>query len=209
MEWYVLVLMLSLPPSMHTHCSSQCHKCLQHILKPNGAFSSLWCGVLCQDEAGLCEDAPGLEDVTDAEEQDEEEELSKQSEVELMKRLDKTDTHPLASPWWSHRDLLKKPGEEVESSAEDHTLRGYDLVKRYGGFLRKFGPKTKRSDAEEQIGELQKRYGGFMRRIRPKLNNIKWDKRYGGFLRRHFKMSTRSVEEPFFSNYDHLSQEVR
>ncbi|MBN3296260.1 proenkephalin-B [Amia ocellicauda] len=69
-------------------------------------------------------------------------------------------------------------------------------VKRYGGFLRKFGPKRSYDSVEQSSQEeLQKRYGGFMRRIRPKL---KWDnqKRYGGFLRRHFKISVRSEKEP-------------
>ncbi|KAJ8390210.1 hypothetical protein AAFF_G00109490 [Aldrovandia affinis] len=72
-------------------------------------------------------------------------------------------------------------------------------VKRYGGFLRKFGPKRSNSGEEHSQEELHKRYGGFMRRIRPKL---KWDnqKRHGGLLRRNFKMSVRSDEEP--SSYD-------
>ncbi|XP_041114474.1 proenkephalin-B-like [Polyodon spathula] len=69
-------------------------------------------------------------------------------------------------------------------------------VKRYEGFLRKFGPKRSlESGKESSEKELQKRYGGFMRRVRPKL---KWDnqKRYGGFLRRHFKKSVQSDDEP-------------
>lgn len=112
-----------------------------------------------------------------------------------------------------YKDLLKKleereidASEDVEDSPEDQRLHGY--VKRYGGFLRKFGPKTKRSSSAEQESrepeELQKRYGGFMRRVRPKLNSLKWDKRYGGFLRRHFKISVRSDEEPYYS-YDDLT----
>ncbi|XP_061648388.1 proenkephalin-B [Phyllopteryx taeniolatus] len=220
MEWYVLVLMLSLPPSMHTHCSSQCHKCLQYILKPNNAYSSLWCGVLCQDEPGLCEHAPGLEDLRHEGEKAQEGEDSKEADVRFVKRLDQTTRELLSSPWRDKHvaDLLKKKtgergadvsAQEAEDAQEGNILRGYDHVKRYGGFLRKFGPKSKRSEAEEPE-ELQKRYGGFMRRIRPKLNNIKWDKRYGGFLRRHFKISARSAEEPFSSYYDdHLSRETR
>lgn len=41
MEWYVLVLMLSLPPSIHADCSSQCQKCAQQILNSDVALSSL------------------------------------------------------------------------------------------------------------------------------------------------------------------------
>ncbi|XP_077368037.1 proenkephalin-B [Festucalex cinctus] len=222
----MLMLMLSLPHSVHAHCSSQCHKCLQRILKPNSADSSLWCGVLCQDEVALCEHAAGLEDVkgegekaqADKEEEEEEDGGSKQADALVLKRLEDPSTEELlSSPWWDKHvaekvaDLLKKTtgGREEEEEEDDdddsreentNAPRGADHVKRYGGFLRKFGAKSKRSELEEPE-ELQKRYGGFMRRIRPRLNNIKWDKRYGGFLRRHFKMATRSAEEPF-SSYD-------
>ncbi|XP_019747169.1 proenkephalin-B [Hippocampus comes] len=221
MEWYVLVLMLSLPHSMHAHCSSQCHKCLQHILKPNSADSSLWCGVLCEDEPALCE---RLEDVIyegeKAQGDEAEERGSKQADAQLMKRLDQSTKELLSSPWRDKyvaakvADLFKKKtgervadevAEEAEDSSEGDAPRGHDHVKRYGGFLRKFGTKSKRGEPEE----LQKRYGGFMRRIRPKVNNIKWDKRYGGFLRRHFKISVRSAEEPFSSDYDDRSRETR
>ncbi|MGH0127269.1 UNVERIFIED_CONTAM: hypothetical protein FKN15_008934, partial [Acipenser sinensis] len=108
--------------------------------------------------------------------------------------------------------LLRKFGErdipemlqdtKVGGGASDNEEVVYDdatavnEVKRYGGFLRKFGPKRSLESGEESSEEeLQKRYGGFMRRVRPKL---KWDnqKRYGGFLRRHFKISVRSDEEP-------------
>lgn len=42
MEWYVLVLMLSLPPSIHADlCSKQCQKCAQQILNSEVDLSSL------------------------------------------------------------------------------------------------------------------------------------------------------------------------
>ncbi|KAG9328717.1 hypothetical protein JZ751_011368 [Albula glossodonta] len=105
------------------------------------------------------------------------------------------------------RDIpeIEEDSQQEDGASEDELAvfnddTPLDEVKRYGGFLRKFGPKrTDRSAEENSEEELQKRYGGFMRRIRPKL---KWDnqKRYGGFLRRHFKISVRSDEEP--SSYD-------
>lgn len=142
----------------------------------------------------------------------------------FIKRIDKN-KNKLFAPWKENAvlkglfakkygDAISKLGErDVPSitaeeegediSAENQTgLYDNDVplneVKRYGGFLRKFGPKrSAEDDASRQV--LQKRYGGFMRRIRPKL---RWDnqKRYGGFLRRHFKISVRSDEEP--SSYE-------
>ncbi|XP_071331082.1 proenkephalin-B [Trachinotus anak] len=221
MEWYVLVLMLSLPPSIHTDCSSQCQKCAQQILSPDAAFSSLSCGQECEAQLQSCGRAPGLADFSQDEAAEEEE--SQQADLVkryggFIKRIDKKKNKIFTSPWREnyilkavalpkkYEDLLKKLEERDADAPEDQTLHTY--AKRYGGFLRKFGPKSKRSSSAEQESqepeELQKRYGGFMRRIRPKLNNMKWDKRYGGFLRRHFKISVRSVEEPYYS-YDELS----
>ncbi|XP_076840497.1 proenkephalin-B [Brachyhypopomus gauderio] len=141
----------------------------------------------------------------------------------FIKRIDRNKNKILISPWkentiqkglfaTKYGDALLKLVErnvpelsEDEDEGEDVTSENemgvYDNdlplneVKRYGGFLRKFGPKRSDFIDESTQQELQKRYGGFMRRIRPKL---KWDnqKRYGGFLRRHFKISVRSDEEP-------------
>ncbi|XP_062248332.1 proenkephalin-B [Platichthys flesus] len=230
MEWYVLVLILSLPSSIHSDCSSLCQKCFQQVLSSDAAFSGssssssssgLSCSAEC--EAQSCVQVPGLADFI----QDEGAEEEERQQTELVKRyggfikrIDKNKNKifrspvrdnyimkPVALPQ-KYEDLLKSLEERDEHDApEDPTLqRTYS--KRYGGFLRKFGPKSRRSSSAEQESqepeELQKRYGGFMRRIRPKLNNLKWDKRYGGFLRRHFKISVRSVEEPY-SSYDDLS----
>ncbi|XP_030638676.1 proenkephalin-B [Chanos chanos] len=95
-------------------------------------------------------------------------------------------------------ELSEDSEREDVTSENDQTLfddTALNEVKRYGGFLRKFGPKRGNLIDDSSRQDLQKRYGGFMRRIRPKL---KWDnqKRYGGFLRRHFKISVRSEDEP-------------
>lgn len=143
----------------------------------------------------------------------------------FIKRIDKNKNKIFSSAPWRDNYVLKaaalpkkyedwlKRLEERGAAEDPHSAEDlHSYVKRYGGFLRKFGPKSKRSSSAEQESqepeepeepeELQKRYGGFMRRIRPKLNNLKWDKRYGGFLRRHFKISVRSVEEPYYTSED-------
>ncbi len=144
----------------------------------------------------------------------------------FIKRIDKNKNKFFASPWKQNAILkglfVKKYGEspsklserdvpsiteddEDEDGTAENDTGVYDndvplnQVKRYGGFLRKFGPKITNFVDNTGPQVLQKRYGGFMRRIRPKL---RWDnqKRYGGFLRRHFKISVRSDEEP--SSYE-------
>lgn len=192
------------------------------------------CTAECEGQLAGCGRAPGL-DFTEDEAAEAEE--SQQTDLVkryggFIKRIDKKKKKLLGGPWHENSVLkaaalpnkyeqwLKRLGErnagaseeeevEEEEPLEDRALRTY--AKRYGGFLRKFGTKTRRSSSAEQESpeaeepeELQKRYGGFMRRVRPKLNNLKWDKRYGGFLRRQFKISVRSVEDPYYS-YDDSS----
>lgn len=188
------------------------------------------CGAECEGQMKSCGQAPGLADLSQDEAAEEDE--SQQADLVkryggFIKRIDKNKNKNKVFTSPSHdnyilkagalpkkyKDLLKRleergvdEPEDADDEPDDRMLPSY--VKRYGGFLRKFGPKLKRSNSAEpesqEPEELQKRYGGFMRRIRPKLNNLKWDKRYGGFLRRHFKISVRSVEEPYYS-YDDLS----
>ncbi|KAM9785860.1 proenkephalin-B [Neosynchiropus ocellatus] len=200
MEWYVLVLMLSLPHCVHPECSPQCQRC----------SDPLPCSAECEE---WCSRSPLQADFS----QDEAAEDEERQQADLVKRyggfikkLGKSRNKVLGSPndvlkpelvSDAYAELLKRlESRDAPEDSEERTLR--QLVKRYGGFLRKFAPKTKRSSEMEEPGGLQKRYGGFMRRIRPKLNNLKWDKRYGGFLRRQFKISVRSLEEPFYSEED-------
>lgn len=211
MEWLVLALVLSLPPSVRALCSAQCEKCAL-IARPGAAFSL--CSARCAElSCGQTGDWSREQRALAAWSEDAAEAESQEARLEkryggFIKRID--------------RNKNKAPGpEELLQRLQRHA----ELSKRYGGFLRKFGPKTRRSGSAESApeedrspedrspeeqspedripeessevpGELHKRYGGFMRRIRPKLNNLQWDKRYGGFLRRHFKISVRSAEEP-------------
>lgn len=205
------------------------HGCAQKSVVSHSSLCVLQsCSAECEGQLESCVQAPAVADFSQDEAAEEEE--SKQADLVkryggFIKRIDKSKNKIFTSPWRDnyilkaavfpkkYEDLLKKlderdvdTPEESDDASEDEML--HDYVKRYGGFLRKFGPKTKRSSSVEQENlepeELQKRYGGFMRRVRPKLNNLKWDKRYGGFLRRHFKISMRSVEDPYYS-YDDLS----
>lgn len=155
-----------------------------------------------------CGDAPGLDFSEDgaAAEESQQADLVKRFGG-FIKKIEQNNNGPWRDNYILKAEALPKKNEELSKRlwesdvdapeetgrAGDQTLGSY--VKRYGGFLRKFGPKSKRSSSAEQRSqrpeELQKRYGGFMRRVRPKMNNLQWDKRYGGFLRRHFKISVR------------------
>lgn len=225
MEWLVLVLVVSLPPSVHAFCSAQCEKCAL-IARPGAAFSL--CSAECAEQlrdCGQTEDwsreqralADWSEDAAATEEESQEAQLVKRYGG-FIKRIDRN-KNKAPGPWRdtaerTYENLFKRLQRDADT---EHSYR--ELSKRYGGFLRKFGPKTRRSGSAESAheslelspepefqsreessegpSELHKRYGGFMRRIRPKLNNLQWDKRYGGFLRRHFKISVRSAEEPY------------
>uniref|UniRef100_A0A8C6WQR1 Prodynorphin n=1 Tax=Neogobius melanostomus TaxID=47308 RepID=A0A8C6WQR1_9GOBI len=203
MEWLVLVLVLSLPPSVRALCSAQCEKCAL-IARPGAALSLVRAD---RQQRAL---ADWSEDAAAAEEESREAQLVKRYGG-FIKRIDRNKNKVERT----YDDLFRRLQRDADT---EHAYR--DLSKRYGGFLRKFGPKTRRSgsaesaqsleqspepdsqseeeeESSEAPGELHKRYGGFMRRIRPKLNNLQWDKRYGGFLRRHFKISVRSAEEPY------------
>ncbi|XP_051515637.1 proenkephalin-B-like [Myxocyprinus asiaticus] len=250
MEWYVLVLMLSLPTLSQADCS-QCLRCTQQISDVNSAVSRLTCECegavpstrslercekalqeLSNELSELNADVDGERSALNADD------LQEPAASDLVKRYggfikridkNKNKNKLFSSPWKENAVLkglfAKKYGEplpklgerDVPSITEDEEgedvtdenetgLYDNDLplneVKRYGGFLRKFGPKTRDLVDDNSRQMLQKRYGGFMRRIRPKL---RWDnqKRYGGFLRRHFKISARSAEEP--SSYEDYS----
>lgn len=172
------------------------------------------CSAPCEGQP--CGPAPALDFSSEASSS-----LEESQQADLVKRyggfIKKIDSVLVNPPHSNHvvkvgalgkkyEELLKRLQDRSADAPEEPRgarapLRGTDM-KRYGGFLRKFGPKLKRSSSLEQSSqmpdELQKRYGGFMRRVRPKMNNLKWNKRYGGFLRRHFKISVRSAEDASF-----------
>ncbi|XP_062316139.1 proenkephalin-B [Osmerus eperlanus] len=250
MEWYALVLILSLSSSIQADCTSQCLKCAQEIFNTDEPISSLTCTLECEatllnsDELEKCgkilqaravdltefsEDNTGARSAPEGEEEEVANKVKRYGG--FIKRIDKNKNKIFTSPWrenavfkgafpkkyedllekFAERDLSEFSEDDQGGSVASENEKGVynddaaiNEVKRYGGFLRKFGPKRSNSMEEGRQVELQKRYGGFMRRIRPKLNNLKWDnqKRYGGFLRRHFKISVRSDEEP--SSYDDL-----
>ncbi|TRY54489.1 hypothetical protein DNTS_009205 [Danionella cerebrum] len=243
MEWFVLVLMLSLPSLSQADCSAQCLRCAQHMPDLDSALSRLTCTLECEGAGGSssatekCGNAAqaASEELGNA---DEERNARIANDLQentsnlvkryggFIKRIDKNKNKLFTSPWKENAILkgllakkygesLSKLGErevpliteddEGEDVASENETGVYDSevplheFKRYGGFLRKFGPKRSTVENNNNQQALQKRYGGFMRRIRPKL---RWDnqKRYGGFLRRHFKISVRSDEEP--SSYE-------
>ncbi|KAI5609216.1 proenkephalin-B isoform X1, partial [Silurus asotus] len=228
MEWYVLVLMLSLPSLSWADCSEQCLKCALQI--SDSPLNLLTCTLECEGTLASSTELERCEKILWERPEDELLEPAASNPVKryggFIKRIEKNKKNLLTSPWRENAIekglLAKKYGDAVlkviqrnapelteDMEGEDVTAENemglYDSslprseVKRYGGFRRKFVPKRSESEEQPDQQELQKRYGGFMRRIRPKLN---WDnqKRYGGFLRRHFKISVRSDEEP--SAYD-------
>ncbi|XP_034027519.1 proenkephalin-B [Thalassophryne amazonica] len=173
MEWFIVVLMLSLSPSVHAHCSSLCLKCAQQIFT-QAAFSNPLCTADCWEQIDRC--SPN------------------QAEDDQNQHVD-----PVHIQRTGGQNVLLRTLEEWLQEVEDSDADAPEdeqrvHVKRYGGFLRKFSPnRSKRSSAEQQgAEEVQKRYGGFLRRIRPKLNHLKWDKRHGSF-----KVSARADEQPF------------
>ncbi|KAM3872219.1 proenkephalin-B [Diretmus argenteus] len=211
MEWCVVVLMLILPCSIQTDCSSR----QQHLPGADDvAFSSTGCSADCPVDRCVRAVRLGADFSRDEENQENRRDLVKRYGG-FIKRIDKNKNKIYASPWRDNlilktlpkkyegllRKMEQRDAEQEQDLDQDQDQDLERLVKRYGGFLRKLAPKSKRSspqEEEEEEEELQKRYGGFMRRIRPKLSNLRWgnQKRYGGFLRRHFKISVRSDQEP-------------
>ncbi|XP_056129787.1 proenkephalin-B [Lampris incognitus] len=202
MEWCVLVLMLSLPSFIHSDCS-HCHRCVLLSIHTDQTLSSLSCILECEEtllnpaELQKCRELVDSAVSRQMGARDAPQAAEKLLGGLLNEAADNMNgrTFPSTQP--------EELSEEVPRRSEEEQDAALHQVKRYGGFLRKFGPKSKRSNPEDpgsrEQEDLHKRYGGFMRRIRPKINNLKWDnqKRYGGFLRRHFKFSLRSDQEPY------------
>uniref|UniRef100_A0AAV2M1R4 Uncharacterized protein n=1 Tax=Knipowitschia caucasica TaxID=637954 RepID=A0AAV2M1R4_KNICA len=133
MEWLVLALVLSLPPSVRALCSAQCERCA--MVSRAGTEARL-CSEQCL-ELGDCgarspeQRLDWSEDAAAAEEDSREAALVKRYGG-FIKRINHK-----AAPWSGALSTLQR------------LQRDQDIRKRYGGFLRKFGPKTRRSSVED------------------------------------------------------------
>ncbi|KAM9751760.1 LOW QUALITY PROTEIN: proenkephalin-B [Menidia menidia] len=169
MEWFVLVLMLSVPPSVRAaDCSAPCVRCARQMLRADAAFSSLSCGAECEAELEGC--APDTrtdtrldtrmaalteEEEENQENQEEENQQEENQEQELAKRyggfIKRIDKNKLQLLAWRRPQDARARGLRARGPGRG----GGQLQKRYGGFLRKFGPKTRRSSSSEQLQELR------------------------------------------------------
>ncbi|XP_017573418.1 proenkephalin-B [Pygocentrus nattereri] len=204
MEWYVLVLVLSLPSLSQAGCSEQCLRCVQQISDQNSQASELNSPLSRLACAAECEGALQPEECEEA--------------LQVLSD-DLKESRPGGEE--------EEEGEEEEDEDEDAEL---NLVKRYGGFIKRIEKNknklwpwrengVQKALIEEQqrepllklllrnslnkgdFGRLEKRYGGFRRKFGPKRRSggplldeeasqeqqqqqQELQKRYGGFMRR-------------------------
>ncbi|NXH15572.1 PDYN protein, partial [Bucco capensis] len=221
-----LLLCLSLAPLASSDCITQCSLCMAQTRGTPSSIWPLMCLRECQGssppgpEWETCRKALALlaplvalaegTELSPWELEEEEEEAEQELGAEEQPLA-------LAKRYGGFMKKLPK-GKLLALLRENAPSKGSLSKKRFGSFGRKHGeraaapedylgpglevvgdggqePPTGAGLEGQELAELQKRYGGFMRRIRPKL---KWDnqKRYGGLLRHHFKVTTRSDEEP-------------
>ncbi|CAL8363805.1 unnamed protein product [Lota lota] len=205
MEWYVCVLMLSLPWSIQTERSPRCQNCIRQT-DSGASFSHLTCILECEDilwesKTGRPTNilqtpaSTGFSQHRAAERNAQQERTSQEASPELPRLLyngltEKTHTdlkNIVAIPMLDNSALKDQEqqspemyeDEEEEDGATENELDAALNKVLHGNAFHHFGPRSKRNnDAGEGSQEhetLQKRYGGFMRRIRPKLNNLKLD----------------------------------
>ncbi|NXX81632.1 PDYN protein, partial [Urocolius indicus] len=202
----VLLLCLSLAAAASSDCATQCSLCMAQTHGTGTGIQPLMCLWECQGstppgpEWETCRKAlallaplVALAEGTDASprEAEEDEAEPEPSPEELP-----------PAPAKRYGGFMKKTakGKLLWLLGQNTHSKG-SLSHKLGGFSRKPGERQVPQDypgpaaAEAEGQELHKRYGGFMRRVRPKL---RWDdqKRFGGSLRRHFKVTTRSEQDP-------------
>ncbi|XP_018934280.1 proenkephalin-B-like [Cyprinus carpio] len=206
MEWYVLVLMLSLPTLSQADCSAQCMRCAQQISDLDSAVNRLTCTLECEgavsststldrcekalqelsDEfAELNPDADGERSALNAEDLQEKASNLVKRYGGFIKRIDKNKNKFFASPWKENAILkglfAKKYGESLSKLGEREVDEGEDVSAEN---------ETGVYDDDVPLNEA-KRYGGFLRKFVPKrsifVDNTSpqvLQKRYGGFMRR-------------------------
>ncbi|XP_061865106.1 proenkephalin-B isoform X1 [Colius striatus] len=201
-----LLLCLSLAAAASADCVTQCSLCTAQTHGTGSSIQPLMCLWECQGSAApgpeweTCRKAlallaplVALAEGTDASPGEAEED---EAEPEPSPE------EPPAAPAKRYGGFMKKTAKgKLLWLLRQNTQSKGGLSHKLGGFGRKPGEREAPQDypgpaaAGAEGQELRKRYGGFLRRVRPKL---RWDdeKRFGGSLRRHFKVTTRSDEEP-------------
>ncbi|KAI4877189.1 hypothetical protein NFI96_028670 [Prochilodus magdalenae] len=184
MEWYVLVLVLSLPSLSQAGCSEQCLRCVQQISDQtsqisdlNSPLSRLTCALECEgalqpDECEealqlLSDDLKGSRPVRGGEEEEEEggeEEEDEDEELNLVKRyggfikrIEKNKNK--LWPWRAENGVQK--GLVVEKQREPLLKLLLEEQQRNGNTKGAYG-------GGGGAARLEKRYGGFRRKFGPK-----------------------------------------
>ncbi|XP_062871852.1 proenkephalin-B [Trichomycterus rosablanca] len=200
MEWYILVLMLSLPSVCWTDCSEKCLKCAMHV--SDSPPNLLACTLECEGTLPSSGELDRCEKALQQQNEDESEDPSVSNLVKryggFIKRIDKNKNKKILTlPWMENAVdkglLTKKYGDAllklVERNLPEMTedVEGEDVTSQNEEGL---------YDGENVYNSMiplnkVKRYGGFRRKFIPKRSEPEEEngqqelqKRYGGFMRR-------------------------
>ncbi|XP_060750131.1 proenkephalin-B [Tachysurus vachellii] len=200
MEWYVLVLMLSLPSLSWAGCSEQCLKCALQI--SDSPLNLLTCTLECDGTLTSSSELNRCEKILRDRPEDDLQDPTVSNPVKryggFIKRIEKNKKNLLISPWRENAvekgSLAKKYGDAILKVMERNTP---ELTEEVEGEERTGTGDWERSENELGLYDSSfplnevKRYGGFRRKFVPKRSESEEEtgqqelqKRYGGFMRR-------------------------